>query len=133
MKIKESLTIASRVCQEGAESCQRYLVRLNARGVGWGSIPVMIYRVRETLRNYAQEYAYLSDIVLANATNEAFNEYRAVFVEQMTRELAYIYAVIAELLATQNHPDASVFMTDMLKTQDGIRALKKTLMLENVE
>lgn len=133
MKIKEVLTTASRVCHDGAETCQRYLTRLNARGVGWGSMPVMVYRIRETLRNYAQEYAYLNDIVLVNATTEAFNEYRAVFKEHMTRELAYIYAVIAELLATPNHPDASVFMTDMLRTQDNIRALKKTLMLENVE
>lgn len=128
MKIKEFLTMASRVCHEGAESCQRYLARLNARGVGWGSMPVVVYRIREMLFNYAREYAYLNDIVLANATTEARNEYSVVFKEQMVRELAYIYAVLAELLLIQNLPGACLFITEMLKIQDDIYDLKKTML-----
>lgn len=133
MKIKEVLTMASRVCHEGAEICRRYLARLSARGVDWGSMPIVVYRIRETLSNYAREYKYLNDIVLDNATTEAFNDYRAVFVEQMTRELAYIYAVLAELILIQNLPSACAFVTDMLKIQDDIYELKKTLMLNGIE
>lgn len=127
MKIKEVLTIASRVCHEGAESCRRFLARLNAHGVGWGSMPVVVYRCRETLFNYAREYTYLNDIVLDNATNEAFNDYSVLFKEHMTRDLEYIDAVLVELLSIQNRQDVSVFMAEMLQVQDDIFKLKKAL------
>ena len=132
MKIKEIPTIeilatASRVCRDGAESCQRYLARLSARGVGWGSMPVVVYRSRETLFNYAREYAYLNDIVLANATTEALNDYSVVFKEHMARDLDYLYAVLAELILIQNLPNACLFITEMLKIQDDIYELKKEL------
>lgn len=127
MKIKEFLTIASRVCHEGAEICQRYLTRLNARGVGWGSMPVVVYGCRETLFNYARLYTYLNDIVLDNATNEAFNDYSVLFKEHMARDLEYIDAVLVELLSIQNRQDVSVFMTEMLQVQDDIFRLKKEL------
>lgn len=131
MKIKEIMTIASRVCYDGAEACQRYLARLNARGVGWGSMPVVVYRCREKLSNYVREYEYFNNIVLANATTEAFNDYSVVFKEYMTRDLDYIYAVLAELLSIQNRTDVSVFFARMFQTQNDIIELKK--MLENVE
>ena len=127
MKIKEFLTIASRVCIDGAESCRRYLARLSARGVGWGSMPVVVYGCRETLFNYARECTYLNDIVLDNATNEAFNDYSVLFKEHMTRDLEYIDAVLVELLSIQNRQDVSVFMTEMLQVQDDIFKLKKEL------
>lgn len=131
MKIKEALTIASRVCRDGAFACQRYLERLNARGVGWGSMPIVVYRCRETLFNYAREYNYLNDIVLENATTEALNDYSVVFKECMTRDLDCLYAVIAELLSIQNRPDVGVFISEMFQTQEDIYELKKTL--ENVK
>lgn len=131
MKIKEFLVIASHVCRDGSESCRRYLARLNARGIDWGSMPVVVYRVRETLFNYSREYTYLNDIVLDNATNEAFNDYSVLFKEHMTRDLEYIDAVLVELLTIQNRQDVSVFMTEMLQVQDDIFKLKKAL--ENVK
>ena len=103
----------------------------NARGVGWGSVPVVVYRCRETLFDYARRCSYLNDIVLANATAEAFNDYSVLFKEHMTRDLDYIDAVVAEVLSLKNRPDASVFMADMLLIQVDIINLKK--MLENVE
>lgn len=127
MKIKEFLTIASHVCHDGAESCRRYLAHLSARGVDWGAMPVVVYRCRETLFNYAREYSYLNDIVLENATNEAFNDYSVLFKEHMTRDLEYIDAVFVELLAIQNRQDVSVLMTEMLQVQDDIFKLKKAL------
>lgn len=127
MKIKEFLTIASHVFNDGAESCRRYLARLSARGLVWGSMPVVVYRCRETLFNYAREYAYLNDIVLDNATNEAFNDYSVLFKEHMTRDLDYIDAVLVELLSIQDRQDVSVFMTEMFLVQDDIFKLKKAL------
>ena len=127
MKIKEFLTEASRVCYEGAETCQRYFMRLYERGVGWGSMPIVVYRCRETLFNYARECSYLYDVVLDNATAEAFNDYSVVFKEYMTRDLDYIDAALVELLSLQNRQDVSVFMTEMLQVQDDIFKLKKAL------
>lgn len=131
MKIKEFLTETSRVCYEGAESCQRYIMCLYDRGVSWGSMPIVVYRCRETLFNYSRECSYLYDVVLDNATNEAFNDYSVLFKEHMTRDLEYIDAVLVELLSIQNRQDVSVFVTEMLQVQDDIFKLKKVL--ENVE